>query len=46
MVTKVLYNNSTGKYVMWMIIDNDARDLAMAGIAVELLYSTLGRSTW
>ena len=32
---KVLYNNSTGKYVMWMIIDNDARDLAMAGIAVS-----------
>jgi hypothetical protein len=32
---KVLYNNSTGKYVMWMIVDNEARDLAMAGIAVS-----------
>ena len=32
---KVLYNNSTRKYVMWMIVDNEARDLAMAGIAVS-----------
>ena len=32
---KVLYNNSTGTYVMWMIIDNEARSLAMAGIALS-----------
>lgn len=32
---KVLYNNDTGKYVMWMIVDNEERDLAMAGVAVS-----------
>lgn len=32
---KVLYNNATGKYIMWMIVDNESRDLAMAGVAVS-----------
>ncbi|KAL7434161.1 hypothetical protein ACHAXM_003917 [Skeletonema potamos] len=32
---KVLYNNSTQKYVMWMIIDNGTRELGMAGVAVS-----------
>ncbi|KAL7554304.1 hypothetical protein ACHAWF_017742 [Thalassiosira exigua] len=32
---KVLYNNSTGKYVMWMIVDNGLRNLGMAGVAVS-----------
>ena len=32
---KVLYNNYTQKYVMWMIIDNGTRDLGMAGVAVS-----------
>lgn len=32
---KVLYNNSTHKYVMWMIIDNGTRELGMTGIAVS-----------
>jgi hypothetical protein len=36
---KVLYNNSTQKYVMWMIIDNGTRDLGMAGVAVSDYYS-------
>ena len=32
---KVLYNNFTDKFVMWMIIDNGTRDLGMAGVAVS-----------
>lgn len=32
---KVLYNNSTLKYVMWMIVDNGVRELGMAGVAVS-----------
>ena len=32
---KVLYNNSTKKYVMWMGLDNAARSLGLAGIAVS-----------
>ena len=32
---KVLYNNSTEKYVMWMIVDNGLRELGMAGVAVS-----------
>ena len=32
---KVLYNNSTQKFVMWMIIDNGTRELGMAGVAVS-----------
>ena len=32
---KVLYNNSTKKYVMWMVLDNGIRDLGMAGVAVS-----------
>jgi hypothetical protein len=32
---KVLYNNSTKKYVMWMVIDNGIRELGMAGVAVS-----------
>ena len=32
---KVIYNNMTRKYIMWMIIDNEERDLAMAGVAVS-----------
>jgi len=32
---KVLYNNSTQKYVMWMIIDNGVRELGMAGVAAS-----------
>ena len=30
---KVLYNDMTAKYVMWMIIDNGLHDLGMAGVA-------------
>ncbi|KAK1738925.1 glycosyl hydrolase (family 43) [Skeletonema marinoi] len=36
---KVLYNNSTQKYVMWMIIDNGTRELGMAGVAVSDYHS-------
>lgn len=36
---KVLYNNSTAKYVMWMIIDNGVRELGMAGVAVSDYYN-------
>jgi len=32
---KVLYNNETQQYVMWMIIDNEERSLAMAGVATS-----------
>jgi hypothetical protein len=32
---KVLYNDLTRKYVMWMIIDNESRDLGLAGVAVS-----------
>jgi hypothetical protein len=32
---KVLYNNSTKKYVMWMVLDNGIRDLGMAGVSVS-----------
>mmetsp|Transcript_6677 Transcript_6677/g.15166 ORF Transcript_6677/g.15166 Transcript_6677/m.15166 type:complete len:1894 (+) Transcript_6677:1692-7373(+) len=32
---KVLYNNSTQTYVMWMIINNGIRELGMAGVAVS-----------
>ena len=32
---KVLYNNSTQKYVTWMIIDNDIRELGMALVDVS-----------
>ena len=31
----VLFNNQTQKYVMWMIIDNNNRSLAMAGVATS-----------
>ena len=36
---KVLYNNITSKYVMWMIIDNGVRELGMAGVAVSDYYN-------
>ena len=32
---KVLYNANTRKYVMWMIVDNTNRSLAMAGVATS-----------
>jgi hypothetical protein len=32
---KLLYNNMTKKYVMWMVIDNGLRELGMAGVAVS-----------
>ena len=32
---KVLFNEMTQKYVMWMIIDNGTRDLGLAGVAVS-----------
>uniref|UniRef100_A0A7S2LHS3 GH16 domain-containing protein n=2 Tax=Leptocylindrus danicus TaxID=163516 RepID=A0A7S2LHS3_9STRA len=32
---KVLYNNMTSKYVMWMTVDNDERELGMAGVAIS-----------
>lgn len=32
---KVLYNERTRKYVMWMIVDNGTRDLGLAGVAVS-----------
>ena len=32
---KVLYNTKTEKYVMWMIVDNVNRSLAMAGVATS-----------
>ncbi|KAL7543301.1 hypothetical protein ACHAXR_012700 [Thalassiosira sp. AJA248-18] len=32
---KVLYNNSTQQYVMWMIIDNGIHELGLAGVAVS-----------
>ena len=32
---KVLYNTNTSKYVMWMIVDNANRSLAMAGVATS-----------
>jgi hypothetical protein len=32
---KVLYNDSTEKYVMWMIVDNGIRELGLAGVAVS-----------
>ncbi len=32
---KVLYNAQTKKYVMWMIVDNKNRSLAMAGVATS-----------
>jgi len=32
---KVIYNNSTKKYVMWMSIDDTARTLGLAGVAVS-----------
>jgi hypothetical protein len=32
---KVIYNDQTQKYVMWMIIDNEDRSLGMAGVATS-----------
>lgn len=32
---KVLFNEITQKYVMWMILDNGTRDLGLAGVAVS-----------
>lgn len=32
---KVLFNNRTQKYVMWMVIDDGVYDLGMAGVAVS-----------
>lgn len=32
---KVLFNNITSKYVMWMTVDNNERELGMAGVAVS-----------
>lgn len=32
---KVLYNNKTGKYVMWMGVDNANHSLGLAGIAIS-----------
>ena len=32
---KVLYNNSTQNYVMWMIIDNGIHELGMSGVDVS-----------
>lgn len=32
---KVLYNNVTKQYVMWMIVENGTRELGMAGVAVS-----------
>jgi hypothetical protein len=32
---KVLYNEMTQKYVMWMIVDNGTRELGLAGVAVS-----------
>ncbi len=32
---KVLYNNKTKMYVMWMIIENQNRSLALAGVATS-----------
>jgi len=32
---KVLYNEKTGKYVMWMLVDNHARTLGLAGVAIS-----------
>jgi hypothetical protein len=32
---KVLYNNYTRKFVMWMAIDNEDRNLALAGVATS-----------
>lgn len=32
---RVIYNERTQKYVMWMIIDNDDRSLGMAGVAIS-----------
>jgi hypothetical protein len=32
---KVLYNNMTKQYVMWMVIDNGLRELGMSGVAVS-----------
>lgn len=32
---KVLYNAKTGKYVMWMSVDNANRSLGLAGLAVS-----------
>ena len=32
---KVLYNNHTQKFVMWMTIDNEDRNLALAGVATS-----------
>ena len=30
---KVLYNDMTGKYIMWMVIDNGLHNLGMVGVA-------------
>ena len=32
---KVIYNNITKQYVMWMIIDNGTRELGLTGVAVS-----------
>ncbi|KAL3801395.1 hypothetical protein HJC23_007005 [Cyclotella cryptica] len=32
---KVLYNEKTEKFVMWMIVDNGTRELGLAGVAVS-----------
>ena len=32
---KVVYNDMTGRYVMWFVIDDEAQSLGMAGIAVS-----------
>ncbi|GMH83814.1 hypothetical protein TL16_g09723 [Triparma laevis f. inornata] len=32
---KVLYNNATNKYVMWMTLDDTAKTLGLAGVAVS-----------
>ena len=32
---KVLFNNNTKQYVMWMILDNGTRELGMAGVAIS-----------
>jgi len=32
---KVIYNAKTGKYIMWMVIDNEERTLAMSGVAIS-----------
>ena len=36
---KVLYNEITGKYVMWMMVDNVNRTLGMAGVATSDHYN-------